>query len=162
MMLLIGGIVALYVIHTKDTADEIPSVSGLLTSGNAITFRKKINGNLLTIHAEKAEWRTADTVLLKNVHAGFKKDNGEMLMECEICIFNTTEKKAYLTKNVRLKSADVNCCTESVVIDFAKNSITGNSQIRGTKTGLQFVSSGFHIQPDGNIILAHAKMVNSK
>ncbi|MDR1609398.1 MAG: hypothetical protein LBR78_00895 [Holosporales bacterium] len=162
ILLLIGGIVALYVIHTKDANDEITSIGELSTSGDAITFRRKINGNLLTIHARRAEVCTADTVRLRNVQASFEKANGEMIMECEECTFNIKEKKAYLTKNVQLKSADIRCCTESVVVNFVKNSITGNSQIRGTKTGMQFVSSGFHVRPDGNIILTHAKMMKSK
>jgi hypothetical protein len=161
MLLLIGGTAALYVIRTQDADDEIESIGKLSTHSRVITFRRKINGNLLTIHAEQAEVCTVDTVRLRNVRASFKKDNGEMSIECEVCTFNTREKKAYLTKNVRLASADIRCCTESVVVDFVKNSIIGNSQIRGTKAGMQFVSSGFHIRPDGNIILTRAKMTRS-
>jgi hypothetical protein len=155
---LVGCVVTFYVIKVQNTGDDVTGIKELSTNGQSITFRRSVNGQLVIVKADRARLGTGGTVRLENVRATLKKRDGEMFMNCDVCIFDKKRKKAYLSKNVIIKSTDFCCNTESVVVDFVSNSITGNSKLHGTKTGMRFTSSGFCIRPDGRITMNRMKI----
>lgn len=162
MLLLVGCVISFYIIRIQNTSDNFTDVGALPNRCNAITFKRKMHGNLLTICAESATLEEGGVVSLKDVRVSLKKKDGEVVICCQLCRFSPREKKAYLNKKVEIKSTGISCSTESVIVDLANNLITGNSEVRGVKSGMRFVSQGFRIRSDGNITLKRVKIIKGR
>ena len=121
-----------------------------------ICYTKQFNGGKLTLTAAEVSLKSKDKLVLSNISANFSKNGRSILIESGECDLNLKNQKAYLRKNVLIKSPDATCNTNSAVVDFVSDSIYGNSKITGTRAGDSFTSDGFIIDKNGVIKLKHA------
>ena len=127
-----------------------------------ICYKRKVNGGILLLTAKEVVTRSKEELVLSGIKASYNKDGKNITIECEQCHLQTAQKKAYLQRNVRIKSDDTTCCTESAVVDFAENAIFGNSKITGVNARGSFVSTGFSIDKEGVIKLKEVNVKGKK
>ena len=135
------------------------------TNGNItknICYKRKVNGGVLFLTAKEVVTRSKEELVLSGIKANFKKNDKNITIECEQCNLQTAQKKAYLSRNVRIKSDDTTCCTERAVVDFAENAIFGDSKITGVNARGSFASNGFSIDKEGVIKLKEVKVKGKK
>jgi hypothetical protein len=160
LLLLTTGIATFYIIHKSQPNQEIAKVRNLSTDGESIAFRKKLKNGTLTLSAKSAKLNEKDgSILLKNVRSVFYSKQKDISVSCSYCTFRVKERKAYLTRDVCLKSSETVCYTKSAVVNLVDNSISSNSTIRGLRNGVKFLASGFHLNESGKITLKRAKIV---
>jgi hypothetical protein len=135
------------------------NIGDLATHGESIQYKRRLKNGTLTIMASHAEMKSANCILLKDVQAIIKRASKITTISSPVCEINPKKRQAYLKKNVHMRTADTVCQTDSVVIDFKKNTISGKSELHGTKAGMKFVAEEFFIAENGKIVLKHAKML---
>ncbi|MDR0695903.1 MAG: hypothetical protein LBF56_04045 [Holosporales bacterium] len=143
--------------HNQHSTD----IGDLATRGESIQYKRRLKNGTLTIIASHAEMKSANCIILKDVQAILKRDSKITTISSPICEIVPKKRQAYLKKDVHMRTADTMCQTDSVVIDFKKNTISGKSKLHGTKAGMKFVAQEFFIAENGKIVLKHARMLKT-
>ena len=157
-LLSITGTIGYYVVHSQENSksDEVKSSITKENSTDKIKYTKEFKGGILNLTATKADLKSQNNIHMKEMKAVFNKNGKTIVIESCECYLKMKEQKAYLKKNVHIKSADTACDTEYAVIDFPTNSISGDSKMVGTRSGTNFVSNGFFMDENGIIKLKRA------
>lgn len=141
---------------------NIPQTSSPLTlnhslnSSSAVKYVKKFKGGFLTLTAQKSKLISPDHILLNGMAAVFEKDGKTVTIRGDVCNLKMDEKKAYIKDKVVIETLNTTCDTSTAVIDFLNDSLYGNSEVEGKRSGTNFVASGFSLNENGIINLTRA------
>jgi hypothetical protein len=162
IFLLAAGVITYCVIHNQNFSVKPQSEKHVKNSAKKIKYKKRLNGGMLTLMAKSADVSVEGSILLTDVIATFEKNKKTITIRCENCNLKPKKQRAYLKKNVCIKTGNAICYTDAATVNFVENSIFGKSKMHGIQSGTKFVSNGFLMKEDGNIKLNKAKIVKNK
>ena len=157
------SLIGYYIVHTQDPSK--PASLGRLVNKNVtknIKYKKQLGTGVLTLTASEVKLKSKEKILLLGIEADFVKSDKKITIECGECELNIKVQKAYLKKNVSIKSPGMICRTNEAIVDLKNNSIYGNSKITGKRGGDSFTASGFAIDRNGVIKLKKAVIKRKK
>jgi hypothetical protein len=156
------GILAYCVVRNQNTSVIPNAEKHIKNAAKRIKYRKRLNGGILTLVARSADVGIEGKILLTDVTATFEKNKKIITIRCKDCDLRQKKQKAYLKGNVCIKTNNAVCYTDSAIVNFVENSISGKSRMHGVQSGTKFTSKGFSMKDDGKIKLNKAKIVKNK
>ncbi|MDR3030934.1 MAG: hypothetical protein LBU35_00940 [Holosporales bacterium] len=155
----VACIVSFYLSQKDSNENKNPSINLKKNLAHSIAYSINIKGGKLDITAENASFpQNLDSVILKKINANFISKSKNIKISSDKCDLYPKKKKAFFGPNVVVNSKDWNLKTNSAILDWKANSLSGNSKLFGTNKGIRISASGFSIKENGEIILKHAKI----
>ena len=163
LFVFISSVAIYYFLIRDNTFDQTSStVSGSVdheNSANFIEYNFKIPSGKVSLKAEKARLKSVSEISLVNIDATYVSKGKTSRIRAKSCIFDGSEKKVYLNKNVVLESEDMIIKTEDCVIDIKNHTAEGSSEVFAEQSGVKIKADGFIVKKDGSIALKHAKII---
>lgn len=151
-----------YITHNQNINSPLKTaqLNQKLNSSENIKYVKKFKGGILTLSAQKSKLVNTNYIKLYNMTAVFKKDGREVEISGQNCDLKLDEKKAYINKNVIVKTLNTICNTNFAIVDFLNNALYSDSPINGVRSGTNFIANGFSLNENGVVKLKHAIIKN--